>query len=110
MGISNSLGSNVFDILLCLGLPWFIKATFYPAVPGDNVVYINSQGITYSSISLLSTLVLLYVTLAINKFKLDWKVGTACLIIYAFFLTFATLLELNVFFIVNLPTCQTAVG
>lgn len=32
MGISNSIGSNTFDILLCLGLPWFIKATFMPTI------------------------------------------------------------------------------
>jgi len=28
MAVSNALGSNVFDILLCLGLPWVIKTTF----------------------------------------------------------------------------------
>jgi len=27
MAVSNALGSNVFDILLCLGLPWVIKTT-----------------------------------------------------------------------------------
>ena len=26
MGISSSISSNTFDILLCLGLPWFIKS------------------------------------------------------------------------------------
>ncbi len=26
MAISNSIGSNTFDILLCLGVPWLIKA------------------------------------------------------------------------------------
>lgn len=34
MGISNSIGSNTFDILLCLGLPWLIKASLTPAEPG----------------------------------------------------------------------------
>ena len=38
MGISNSIGSNTFDILLCLGLPWFIKAAFSPTVPGNHWV------------------------------------------------------------------------
>lgn len=38
MGISNSIGSNTFDILLCLGLPWFVKAYFYPAIEGNNWV------------------------------------------------------------------------
>ena len=27
MAVSNSIGSNVFDILLGLALPWFIKTT-----------------------------------------------------------------------------------
>ena len=27
MAVSNAVGSNVFDILLCLGLPWFLKTT-----------------------------------------------------------------------------------
>lgn len=34
MGISNSLGSNTFDILLCLGIPWLVKAAFFPVVEG----------------------------------------------------------------------------
>ena len=38
MGISNSIGSNTFDILLCLGLPWFIKATFMPTIAGKHWV------------------------------------------------------------------------
>lgn len=40
MGISNSIGSNTFDILLCLGLPWFIKATFMPTIAGKQSVRI----------------------------------------------------------------------
>lgn len=40
MGISNSIGSNTFDILLCLGLPWFIKATFMPTLQDKH--WVNS--------------------------------------------------------------------
>ncbi|KAK3922930.1 Sodium/potassium/calcium exchanger 3 [Frankliniella fusca] len=105
MGISNSIGSNTFDILLCLGLPWFIKASFLPTAKGHHYVNINSRGLEYSAISLLSTLLLLYVTFYANKFKLDRKMGQACLLMYAVFLILATLIELNVFFVVNLPTC-----
>ena len=35
MGISNSLGSNTFDILLCLGLPWLIKTLIAPTISGQ---------------------------------------------------------------------------
>ncbi|XP_014257062.1 sodium/potassium/calcium exchanger 4 [Cimex lectularius] len=105
MGISNSLGSNTFDILLCLGLPWLIKASFLPTSAGHHFVGINSRGLEYSAISLLSTLLMLYTAFAANKFKLDNKVGHTCLIMYLMFLILATLIELNVFFTVNLPTC-----
>lgn len=74
MGISNSLGSNTFDILLCLGLPWLIKAAFLPTLADQHYVAINSRGLEYIAISLLSTLLLLYGAFAINKFKLDKKV------------------------------------
>lgn len=126
MGISNSIGSNTFDILLCLGLPWLIKALAFPAVPGNNwvsrrvglvqsnlilrqllnlQVALNSTGLTYSAISLLSTLCGLYIAFWSNKFKLDWKVGLTCTSMYIAFLTVSSLIELNVFFKVNLPTC-----
>lgn len=38
MGISSSISSNTFDILLCLGLPWFIKSYFDPEIVNENWV------------------------------------------------------------------------
>ncbi|XP_012151551.2 sodium/potassium/calcium exchanger 4 isoform X1 [Megachile rotundata] len=105
MGISNSIGSNVFDVLLCLGLPWFLKTAFFPTVPGKHYITINSHGLVYSAVSLFSTLTVFYLSLLIAKFKLTRPVGIACLIMYAVFLVFASVLELNLFFVVNLPVC-----
>lgn len=106
MGISNSIGSNIFDVLLCLGLPWFIKAIFSPKVPGQHFVQINSEGLVYSSVSLFTTLILLYGAIVNNKFKLDKRVGYICLTMYGIFLIFAAVVELNVFFVVNKPVCD----
>ncbi|KAK9869625.1 hypothetical protein WA026_003372 [Henosepilachna vigintioctopunctata] len=106
MGISSSIGSNTFDILLCLGIPWLIKTAFYPRIPDRHWIKINSSGITYSAISLLSTLILFYGGLYLNKFRLDWKIGLGCLLLYLGFLTLASLIEMNIFFPVNLPTCD----
>ncbi|XP_023715511.1 sodium/potassium/calcium exchanger 4 isoform X2 [Cryptotermes secundus] len=105
MGISNSIGSNTFDILLCLGLPWLIKCTFLPATEGNHYVQINSGGMGYSAILLFSSLLVLYLTFLFNDFKLDKKVGTIFLVVYVVFLIMAALLELNTFFPVNLPVC-----
>ncbi|RYA67727.1 hypothetical protein DD595_26045 [Enterobacter cloacae complex sp. 4DZ3-17B2] len=106
MGINNSIGSNVFDVLLCLGLPWFIKAAFLPKVVGQHYIKINSEGLVYSSLSLLSTLIILYALLMLSKFKLNRNVGLCCLAVYAIFLALASAIELNVFFPVNRPTCD----
>ncbi|CAG9854869.1 unnamed protein product [Phyllotreta striolata] len=106
MGLSSSLGSNTFDILLCLGLPWAVKAGLYPKEPGNNWVDIQSAGINISACALLTTLVLFYLSIALNKYRLDWKVATSCLLTYLGFLVLATIVELNVFFPVNLPTCD----
>jgi Ca2+/Na+ antiporter len=35
MAVSNAVGSNVFDILICLGLPWFIQTAIIK--PGSHV-------------------------------------------------------------------------
>ena len=35
MAVSNTLGSNVFDVLIGLALPWFIKTAMVS--PGDTV-------------------------------------------------------------------------
>lgn len=43
MAVSNAVGSNVFDILICLGLPWFIQTTIIN--PGGHVNVI-SKGTT----------------------------------------------------------------
>ncbi|XP_026463670.1 sodium/potassium/calcium exchanger 3-like [Ctenocephalides felis] len=106
MGISSSIGSNTFDILLCLGLPWLIKSTLYPLNPGNNWVVLNSSGLPYSAGSLLSTLFGLYLAFALNRFRLDWKIGVTCTLMYIAFLAFASAVELNFFFPVNLPTCD----
>ncbi|OXA58755.1 Sodium/potassium/calcium exchanger 3 [Folsomia candida] len=106
MSISNSIGSNTFDILVCLGLPWLIKGSLIASDPVQNYIQINSGGLEYSAMILMVSLILLYGTLAVNKFYLDKKVGFAALAMYAAFLVFASLLEMNVFVTVNLPTCE----
>jgi len=106
MGISNSIGSNTFDILICLGLPWLIRGALI-AQNEVNYVQINSGGLEWSTILLMVSLFLLYTLLACNGFMLDRKVGFVALSMYAAFLVISSLFELNVFYQVNLPTCES---
>jgi len=48
MGVSNTFGSNVFDLLVGLALPWFFKAL----ISGE-AVHINSNGLMYDAVLLL---------------------------------------------------------
>ena len=41
MAVSNAIGSNVFDILMCLGLPWFIDTAI---VNPGSTVRVQSKG------------------------------------------------------------------
>ncbi|CAF4723771.1 unnamed protein product, partial [Rotaria magnacalcarata] len=49
MGVSNTFGSNVFDLLVGLALPWFSKA-----LASGEAVHINSNGLMYDSVLLLA--------------------------------------------------------
>lgn len=54
MAVSNAVGSNVFDILICLGLPWFIQTAIIK--PGSHVNVI-SKGKTCPIITTISPLI-----------------------------------------------------
>ncbi|XP_012260271.1 probable sodium/potassium/calcium exchanger CG1090 isoform X2 [Athalia rosae] len=104
MAVSNAVGSNVFDILVCLGLPWFIQTAMIQ--PGSHV-NVTSRGLTYSTISLLSTVVFLVVATHLNGWKLDRRYGVVLMAWYLIFIAFASLYELNVFGEMNPPMCPS---
>ncbi|XP_078347216.1 sodium/potassium/calcium exchanger 3-like [Oculina patagonica] len=104
MAVSNTVGSNVFDILLCLGLPWLLKTT---AVDLGGYVVVLSGSIIYTSISLFGTVFVTILLVMINKWYLNKCTGMAFLVLYLAFITVATLFELNLFGDYNLPTCKT---
>lgn len=92
MAMSNIVGSNVFD-MLCLGLPWFIKTAF---VDPSSPVVVNSTGLVFTTSSLLISILILFIATHINGWKLDKKLGTACLVIYIIFATLSILYELGI--------------
>ena len=105
MAVSNTVGSNVFAILLCLGLPWLLKTT---ALDLGGYVVILSGSIIYTSISLFVIVLLTISLVMLNKWYLNKCLGMAFLILYFAFVTIATLFELNLFGDYNsTPTCKT---
>lgn len=104
MAVSNAVGSNVFDILICLGIPWFLQTV---VIQPNSSVPVISKGLVYSTISLLSTVLFLLLSVRINGWKLDVKLGVALMIWYVLFMVVAALYELNVFGYFNPPMCPS---
>ncbi|XP_036942450.1 sodium/potassium/calcium exchanger 4 isoform X3 [Acanthopagrus latus] len=103
MAVSNTIGSNVFDILVGLGVPWALQTM---CVDYGSVVMINSRGLLYSVVLLLGSVALTVLGIHLNKWRLDTKLGLYVLILYAIFLCFSVMIEYNVFTFVNLPMCM----
>ncbi|XP_048418728.1 sodium/potassium/calcium exchanger 5 isoform X2 [Stegostoma tigrinum] len=101
MAMSNIVGSNVFD-LLCLGVPWFVKTAFVDPSP----VQVNSSGMTYTTASLLLSIIFMFVAIKVNGWKLDKKLGATCLLVYVVFLTISILNELGILGSVPVRICD----
>ncbi|KAG7509297.1 sodium/potassium/calcium exchanger 4 isoform X1 [Solea senegalensis] len=102
MAVSNTIGSNVFDILVGLGVPWALQTI---CIDYGSEVMINSRGLVYSVVLLLGSVALTVLGIHLNKWRLTVKLGIYVLVLYAIFLCFSILIEFNVFTFVNLPMC-----
>lgn len=102
MAVANAVRSNIFDILLCLGLPWLLKTT---AVDFGGYIVVLSGSIIYSSFFLFGTVFAVIFLLMLSKWYLNKCIALAFLILYLAFTSVATLLGLNLLGAVNLPTC-----
>ncbi|KAJ8341882.1 hypothetical protein SKAU_G00341730 [Synaphobranchus kaupii] len=103
MAVSNTIGSNVFDILVGLGVPWAIQTV---AVDYGSEVQINSRGLVYSVVLLLGSVAFTVLGIHVNGWKLDLRLGVYVMVMYAIFLCFSIMIEYNVFTFVNLPMCR----
>ncbi|XP_077589452.1 sodium/potassium/calcium exchanger 3-like isoform X3 [Stigmatopora nigra] len=83
MAVSNSIGSNIFDVLLGLGFPWALRTLL---VSYGSVVTINSRGLVYSVILLLASVTLTVLSVHLNRWKLDRRLGLWLMLLYVIFL------------------------
>ena len=103
MAVSNSIGSNVFDILVGLALPWFLEtAVIYPGT----VATVKSMGLAYTTILLFVTLIATIGLIHLFKWTLRPALGYSLIAVYAVFLVAAIALEFNILGIVNPPMCD----
>ena len=91
MAVSSSIGSNIFDILIGLPIPWILY-TAWPTKP--SVVEIESDNIWISIFVLLGMLVFVIATIHCQGWKLTKTLAILMLWFYAVFLAQAIILEL----------------
>jgi len=66
MAVSNALGSNTFNILVALGLPWLC----FNLITGQTYDSLQDDGIVYLSSMLIVVLILYYIAIMAH----DWKI------------------------------------
>uniref|UniRef100_A0A3B5QT76 Sodium/potassium/calcium exchanger 3-like n=2 Tax=Xiphophorus maculatus TaxID=8083 RepID=A0A3B5QT76_XIPMA len=98
MAVSNSIGSNIFDILLGLGFPWALRTLL---VDHGSIVSINNKGLVYSVILLLASVFLTVMSVHLNHWRLDRRLGLGLMFLYAIFLLCSILFgQMRVFLVV----------
>ncbi|XP_033107459.1 sodium/potassium/calcium exchanger 3-like [Anneissia japonica] len=97
MAISNIIGSNIFEIFVCLGFLWFLKAVI------DEPTVIASDGLTFTALALLFTVAFIILLIHFNGWKLDGLMGIICTLTYSIFIVIAILRELGIIGDVELP-------
>jgi Ca2+/Na+ antiporter len=91
MAVSNALGSNVFDILLCLGLPWVIKT-----ISTGKAVPVSTDDFKTTFIIMIGVLLIFTTNLIISycrhgRIVLSNRLGYMYLFLYLCFVIFSVL-------------------
>ena len=77
MAVSSSIGSNIFDILVGLPVPWLISI----AVKGEDVV-VGAEGLAVSIVILICMLIAVVVIIKLSGWKLTKQLAGCMLFLY----------------------------
>ena len=103
MAVAQAMGSNVFDILLGLGLPWILKTLIFDP---NSTIEVQSVGLIISCLSIFVSVVLFIVLVCYYEFKLVKRIGYILVLAYVVFIFISILLEVFVWSGYHLPTCK----
>ncbi len=82
MAVSSSIGSNIFDVLVGLPLPWLLYSMLY-----RKPQTVKSESLGVSIIVLLLMLLAVVGAIALSKWRMTKQLGYAMLVLYVVFLT-----------------------
>jgi len=77
MAVSNAVGSNVFDILIGLGLPWLIILTFQ-----GGAVQVATENLLSSIFLLFATIIGIFFLLFVRRWSIGKRAGWLLILVY----------------------------
>ena len=89
MAVSSSIGSNIFDILVGLPVPWLLKTA---TCLGDCTIAIGSDNLVFSVLTLLGMVIAVIVSIMLMGWKLSRFLGIVMFVLYVVFLVQSLLL------------------
>lgn len=96
MGICAAIASNIFAILLGLGLPWTIRILLNWAEGSPfagSYVVLESNALPYTSIILLATIFALYFVFRFCDWAISTRFALICMAIHVLFIVSNIVLE-----------------
>ena len=84
MAISNAIGSNIFDILFGLGVPWLILLSF-----SNKDIFVSTENLLTSVILLFATVVIVFFLLLVRKWRIGHRAGYFLIALYILYLIWA---------------------
>jgi len=87
MAVSNAIGSNIFDILVGLGLPFLI------VMLGSGEVISAGGDLVVSSVILFASVIILFILLLISKWKIGKITGVLLISMYFFYLVWEIIIR-----------------
>jgi Ca2+/Na+ antiporter len=106
MAVSSSIGSNIFDVLIGLPIPWFMYGAIIRPIVGPSFgpvfVQISSESLAVMILTLFVMVALVITTIHLSGWILSVKLGMGMMSLYVVFLIIALLLDRQFIF----PDCS----
>ncbi|MGB0757282.1 MAG: calcium/sodium antiporter [Patescibacteria group bacterium] len=87
MAISNAIGSNIFDILIGLGLPWLILLAF----SGGDILQIDRTNLLSSIFLLFATVLVILFLLLMRRWEIGRRTGVFLVALYVAYLVWVVM-------------------
>jgi len=93
MAVSSSVGSNIFDILVGLPIPWLLKSAIESNNPLFQGVFIRSPFLMFYTCLLLAMVFGTVVSIMLSKWKLNKFLGGCMAVLYVLFIIACVVIE-----------------